>query len=177
MPPAVASPARTPVTAVTALYEATALSVATSGDRCVLHLATRGGMVRVLLPLAAFVAGARAPVDCHGHPFPVYAGTRREQLERELAGDAAGAPNPAEPARDTRRRSGGRRLDEARRELYIAAYIQRRNEPHRSAAEIASEHTLPLNAWRLWCRVHREECEQAWRDSRPPVLKPGGSLL
>lgn len=74
---------RTTATAARVI-DAQALDVLHAGDRCALHCHTAGGTVIVRLPLARFVASARAPRDANGRTFPDIApppsGKGRKQL-------------------------------------------------------------------------------------------------
>ena len=85
------STGKSPIRKVTDLVNviaATGLDVTHAGDQCAVHVYTRTGIVRILIPLAEFVLKARAPVDANGNPFPAIGPARRQELiEGELNGD------------------------------------------------------------------------------------------
>lgn len=95
------STGKSPIRKVTDLVNviaATGLDVTHAGDQCAVHVYTRTGIVRILVPLAEFVLKARAERDANGNPFPAIGPARRQELiERELSSDAP----PPEPTRRT----------------------------------------------------------------------------
>src|SRR4051812_3781202 len=92
MPTTEGSPVRSRVVDTVRIIEATGLDVAHAGDQCALHVYTRAGIVKVLMPLHVFVEKARAPFDCNRNPFPKASLARQAVIEAELAEDAAALP-------------------------------------------------------------------------------------
>lgn len=155
--------------------DATALHVCCAGDRAALHFASPAGATVVRLPLAEFLTKCRGLRDSNGNPFPSAKPTRAEQL----AADAAALPPPAAKPVRKRRRGAGKKLDPARRALYLAAYCDKCREPAATWRDISNRHGVPHEAWELWCRKHRAECD-AHYDAlgvRAPIPKPNGRLL
>lgn len=174
MPISAKSPARK-ITDIVENIDATAMDVCHAGDQCALTFYTRGGIVRICLPLHAFVEKARAPRDANGNPFPVSALNRFELIQGELERDAEqsrAVPASIPPVVPGRQGGPRRKLPPGVREKYLAVYVETRRSVE-SAKVICARHDVPLYPWRTWSARHRPECEAALAAARLPITKPG----